>query len=110
LRNKNFRESLEDDHPSLDGYLTRKDAAVEDGAEVVSRQLDELNSRFGSAAEGLTEKIREIGERRMKEEKHDDGGGREEDQELMAVEDQKEVGIETEEKRGSSRMPDVKVS
>jgi hypothetical protein len=110
LRNKNFRESLEDDHPSLDGYLTRKDAAVEDGAEVVSRQLDELNSRFGSAAEGLTEKIWEIGERRMKEEEHDDGGGREEDQELMAVEDQKEVGIKTEEKRGSSRMPDVKVS
>ena len=95
LRSKNFRESLEDDHPSLDG--SRPKTASEDGAETVSGELDGLNARFGSAAEGLAGRLRQIGQKIQEEEEE------EENQEERETDDGGS-------RRPTSRRPDVKVS
>ena len=100
LKSKNYRESLEDDHPSLDGARPKRAAAPEDGAQTVSAALDGLNARAVSAAEGLAGRLRRIG-RRIQEE---------EDKEVEDV----TRGDETDDTGCSqgrtSKRPDVKVS
>ena len=93
LRSKNYRESLEDDHPSLDGSRPKAAPAAEDGAETVSAELDGLNARFGSAAEGLAGRLRRVGQTiQEKEEEEEEEKGEDRDD------------------GGSRRRPDVKVS
>ena len=92
LRSKNYRESLEDDHPSLDGSRPKAAPAAEDGAETVSAELDGLNARFGSAAEGLAGRLRRVG------------------QTIQEKEEEEEEKGEDRDDGGSRRRPDVKVS
>ena len=103
LKSKNYRESLEDDHPSLDGARPKRAAASEDGGETVSAELDGLNARVGSAAEGLAGRLRRIGRRIQEEEK---------EEEDVDVEDVTR-GVETDDTGSqgrTSKRPDVKVS
>ena len=100
LKSKNYRESLEDDHPSLDGARPKRAAASEDGGETVSAELDGLNARVGSAAEGLAGRLRRIGRRIQEEEEKE--------------EEDVNRGDETDDTGSSqgrtSNRPDVKVS
>ena len=94
--------SLEDDHPSLDGSRPKKELTSEDGAETVSKEVDGLNARFSSAAEGLAEMLRQIGQTVQEEEEED--------------EEDRDGGVSRGETDGSgsrrqtSTQPDVKVS
>ena len=121
LRNKNFRESLEEDHPSLDAAASNAASEkYEDGAEVVARQLDSINSRFETVAERLTSRLKTIGkqleEERGELDKSDDDDPVEEEE--VEVEDIKkeEVGDGLDvtknktEKRKKWKGPDAKVS
>ena len=49
LRNKNYRESLEEEHPSWDGSVARRpeDEEAASGAGEVTRELEDFNRRFG---------------------------------------------------------------
>ena len=104
LKSKNYRESLEDDHPSLDGARPKRAAAPEDGAETVSAELDGLNARAVSAAEGLAGRLRRIG-RRIQE-----GEGKEEDvdaEDVIRGDRTDDTGCS---QGRTSKRPDVKVS
>ena len=57
LRNKNFREGLEEEHPSLDGAVKRRDEGTVSGAENVAREMDEFNRRFAGLEDELKDKI-----------------------------------------------------
>ncbi len=104
MRNKNFRESLEDEHPSLDASVARPEedsgCGGDDGAgaDLVSRQLDELNTRYGDAGRRLTERLKELGEIRVKTE--------EEEEQL----EQESQALTTEQRSRKKDGPDVKVS
>ena len=104
LKSKNYRESLEDDHPSLDGARPKRAAASEDGAQTVSAALDGLNARAVSAAEGLAGRLRRIGRRIQEEE--------EKEEEDVDTEDVIRGGEtdDTGSQGRTSNRPDVKVS
>ena len=104
LKSKNYRESLEDDHPSLDGARPKRAAAPEDGAQTVSAALDGLNARVGSAAEGLAGRLRRIGRRIQEEEEKEE---EDVDTEDVTNGDEKDV---TGSQGRTSKRPDVKVS
>lgn len=59
MRIKNFRDSLEDDHPSLDGSVAKKaDYPQVTGAEEVAAQLDRHNARYRELRDQIHSKLK----------------------------------------------------
>ena len=58
MRNKNYRESLQEDaHPSLDGSITKRPKRPQTGAEVIGQQVDLLNLRYQRALETAKDRL-----------------------------------------------------
>ena len=61
MRNKNFREELEDAHPSLDGSVKKQSQQPSPGEDVV-QELDVFNLRYQRLSETLRARLTKIGE------------------------------------------------
>ena len=65
MRNKNFREELEEDHPSLDGSVAEKSKSGpkkwSPGQDEVATELDSLNGRFSGLEEDIRRRMESVG-------------------------------------------------
>ena len=61
LKNKRFRDDLEDDHPSLDGSV-KKPKLREGGAENVTNELDLFNYKYEKLCTDIQDKLKSVGD------------------------------------------------